>query len=1386
MRKYLPLFLLITLLWQGPLAAQMPVISVQSDSLRSDLMLGDSTDHFIVIKNTGNRDLQCFIKASGPSVSFRKNDYADWTLAENQDRITKDVWITRADEKGIFNFYSDTGYTQSSPDGTEWSFGYTSDLSPSDYELWQDAVLSYPPKMVGKPMSVHLTGTDIYFDLIFHSWTGGGNGGGFSYIRGGVAPWINPAHDTILVLPGRADTVRVRFNSNETPGGGQYSGYIIIMSNDTLHPDIQLDASLKVTGVADIRVVPSSLSFGKVFKGAVKKLNVSISNKGSGLLVISDITTKSGTPVFVSETSGDTILPVSADSLGLTFNPSDIMVYNDTLLLYTNDPDSAVVEIPVSGEGIAPGKIDLSAPGFVHDLTSGETTQDTLIIRNTGSNDLYWAIDFRTDKGPVTVTKQDYADINLPENQDRITPDVWIIRGNQKGIFNIASENGYTDNYSPEGTEWAWGKTKYDSSADYTNWRDALNSNPPDMVGNYLSMHLIKTNRYFDVLFKQWTGGGSGGGFSYSRTEVPAWLKSSSYEGNIPSGSEEKVVITFDASSFYAGDYQGIIVVSSNDPDQQETMFDATLSVSGTPRVHTDTTLVNFGEVYKGGTKAGKTVISNTGTDTLHITGMENDSTEFTTSVSAMIIPPGESQEMTITFFAADTLLYQDTLRIYSDDPDTPVFKLPLSGQGVYAPVLKVNVGDMTTELMSGETTSGSIQFDNFGLNPLTWTVNLQTPNSTVTFTKKNYADWTLSENQDRISDSVMITRQDTRGIFNIAKESAYNAKTSASPVGTLWAPGPSKWQDAGSYDYWINAVGHNPPSSVGKILSLFIPPENRYFDVIFHSWSGNNSGGGFSYARTEIPAWLSAASYQDTLQADGTKWLQIFFDAKDKVAGVYKSDFIIHSNDPVDSIKVIPITMIVHGIPDILTDKDSILFGDIYTGYPDTAVLTLQNIGTDTLFVTGASFETSDFVAVAPDTILAGETALLEVSFAGSGLHTYSDTLHIMSNDPDQHELKIPVKANLMQPPEIALNVSEYTMQLYDNETYTDTLVISNTGNSFLKWSLNSPSWVNISMLGDSLPAGEKDSLIVTFDASVTGEGDFDSIMVIESNDPAKPVIHIPVRLHVSTIKITHPLPDVLVNEGFGNRQIDFSDAFDYSGNPLSYIVVSSDTGVATVDTLAMMMTITEQGTGTSVITIRADDGAGHVVFDDFLFRVNANPIVMNPIADFQLDRGFSDFSIDLDTVFYDSDGDTLNYSFVSSVDTAVTVSLKGSVLTLHEITLGGAEIYLSAGDGIGTAARDTFKVLVVSPQSVNDLERNQLTVYPNPVRHIMTIDMKGSPVADVTLQITDIIGKVVYEKHYGLFSQEVIPAEDLQTGIYFIRIFNEKGNFLRKIIKE
>lgn len=120
---------------------------------------------------------------SGRTHFFAKPDFADWTQAANQDRITDQVWITRADSRGLFNIAQEAGYAAGSPAGTEWASGDAANHASLSFLPWVQWAANNPPGTVGVDAVVHLIAEDIYLDIRIDSWTSVAGGGGFSYTR---------------------------------------------------------------------------------------------------------------------------------------------------------------------------------------------------------------------------------------------------------------------------------------------------------------------------------------------------------------------------------------------------------------------------------------------------------------------------------------------------------------------------------------------------------------------------------------------------------------------------------------------------------------------------------------------------------------------------------------------------------------------------------------------------------------------------------------------------------------------------------------------------------------------------------------------------------------------------------------------------------------------------------------------------------------------------------------------------------------------------------------------------------------------------------------------------------------------------------------------------
>ncbi|MEM6724897.1 MAG: hypothetical protein AAF598_12710 [Bacteroidota bacterium] len=117
----------------------------------------------------------------------------------------------------------------------------------------------------------------------------------------------------------------------------------------------------------------------------------------------------------------------------------------------------------------------------------------------------------------------------------------------------------------------------------------------------------------------------------------------------------------------------------------------------------------------------------------------------------------------------------------------------------------------------------------------------------TITFEKAVSADPNDAANQDRITNSVWITRGNMGQIYNAASEGFADKETS--PEGTLWAVGTTANLQNLSFNTFRGTLD-KPRNAVGTNLVLLLVSENIAIDVRLTSWI-SNGGGGFSYERS-------------------------------------------------------------------------------------------------------------------------------------------------------------------------------------------------------------------------------------------------------------------------------------------------------------------------------------------------------------------------------------------------------------------------------------------------------------------------------------------------------------------------------------------------------
>jgi len=124
--------------------------------------------------------------------------------------------------------------------------------------------------------------------------------------------------------------------------------------NGLTFPRIDVPAALALAtrpAVADARVAPARLAFGRIRVGRSKTLSVTISNGGTAPLEVSSA--RASQPFAPRGFRPLTVAPGSTARVQVVFRPRRVRAYRASLQLVVNDPDTPRISVPLTGTGRA-------------------------------------------------------------------------------------------------------------------------------------------------------------------------------------------------------------------------------------------------------------------------------------------------------------------------------------------------------------------------------------------------------------------------------------------------------------------------------------------------------------------------------------------------------------------------------------------------------------------------------------------------------------------------------------------------------------------------------------------------------------------------------------------------------------------------------------------------------------------------------------------------------------------------------------------------------------------------------------------------------------------------------------------------------------------------
>lgn len=197
----------------------------------------------------------------------------------------------------------------------------------------------------------------------------------------------------------------------------------------------------------------------------------------------------------------------------------------------------------------------------------------------------------------------------------------------------------------------------------------------------------------------------------------------------------------------------------------------------------------------------------------------------------------------------------------------------------------------------------------------------------------------------------------------------------------------------------------------------------------------------------------------------------------------------------------------------------------------------------------------------------------------------------------------------------------------------------------------------------------------------------------------------------------VVNPIQDIDLENGFGSYEVSVDNIFAGNmGQEFEYSAKSTNSEIITAQIENKKLTITEKNVGNAEIILTAKDkqwGETEYIFNvNVSLKGNANPVLKDSTYIFNLNTGFENHAIDLNSMFGDPDGDALSYTAESSNKKVITPNVTGSKLSFLENRSGITDLKIVARDSRGGQMVHLVRFIVKSesnnPPFINQKQGN------------------------------------------------------------------------------
>ncbi len=806
-----------------------------------------------------------------------------------------------------------------------------------------------------------------------------------------------------LVLEPEASTdVTVFFNPEEVR---DYEGLITITSDDPENGELQVGVFGAGYQLEPEMVVSDDANdFGHVTVGESAQWTFSIANEGDGVLEVESVETI-GDYFSDNIDEGFNINPGgAANQVVVTFAPEEAGDFEGSVVITSNDGEAAVA---LAGIGVEPDQPAIGVPELIDfgRILVGEMGEETLAIENVGDADLTvsdiavegdgFSIDWgqeipefdwdytRTDNNmsclilSAGLNGEDLAAGNFigvfTEDGDCAGYSEVQAPGAQLGITAWGTEQGEDNGFAPnEAVEFRYWIT--DAGREYTADLQIVN----DARQIYVANGLIVGNLTVE---------------GYAPGDVA--------EEIIEPGGVLEVPVYFEPGQ--AGDYEGMITVTSNDPENGEVTIDlAGVGYVEMPDIELSADAHNFEEVIVGQSADWTFTITNVGNANLVVQDVVVEGDYFAADEDGgFVVEPDQEFEITVAFAPEEAGEFEGTVTIGSNDPDDGEVSIDLAGIGVGLPEIAVDPEAIDYGRVPVDSRVEEIvTIANNGLGDLVVT-EISVDNEV--FEVEFEGEFTLAQDEQAEIPVFFAPDEpgDFEGILTVASNDPENGEVQVALAGEGYIV-------AEHFEYPVTEQNHSIVANstfidedaieVGDEVGVFTP-------------RGNCAGAGVREAEEEI---VGLAAWGAEGEDDGFRQGEAFaFKVWDRSTDTeWEATIVEFIQGPETWVNGgYTVLDLVVDIESLVFDVEGVDFGTIYVDQSAEEVVTLTNTGRRGVAITNISTDNADLFAVDFEgefELGVDESVEITITFDPVEAGEFEGVLQVASNSPNQGDISL------------------------------------------------------------------------------------------------------------------------------------------------------------------------------------------------------------------------------------------------------------------------------------------------------------------------------------------------------------------------------------------